>query len=136
MSPVLCVPLSLVCALVQPTEFNTYADIEAAFRCLETKYGIREEDVILYGQSVGSGPTVDLGARTPRLRGVVLHSPIMSGVRVLYEVKHTYWFDIFPVSIPQTHAHSLPSFRPARGAGSGHVEAPPCRLLLAHSRLA
>lgn len=80
----------------KPTEFNTYADIEAAFRCLETKYGIRKEDVILYGQSVGSGPTVDLAARTPRLRGVVLHSPIMSGVRVLYEVKHTYWFDIFP----------------------------------------
>ncbi|KAF4357452.1 hypothetical protein G4B88_008640 [Cannabis sativa] len=37
---------------------STYADIEAAYRCLVEKYGVKEEDVILYGQSVGSGPTL------------------------------------------------------------------------------
>lgn len=26
---------------------------------------------------------------------MVLHSPILSGLRVLYPVKHTYWFDIY-----------------------------------------
>ncbi|GJP63851.1 hypothetical protein CLOP_g10303 [Closterium sp. NIES-67] len=64
--------------------------------CLQQRYSIGAEQVVLYGQSVGSGPTVDLASRTPNVRGVVLHSPIASGVRVLYEVKHTYWFDIFP----------------------------------------
>ncbi|XP_051117772.1 uncharacterized protein LOC127242323 [Andrographis paniculata] len=79
----------------KPSEQNTYADIEAAFKCLEENYGTKQEDVILYGQSVGSGPTLDLAARLPRLRAVVLHSPILSGVRVMYAVKRTYWFDIY-----------------------------------------
>lgn len=79
----------------KPSEQNTYADIEAAYRCLEETYGVKEEDVILYGQSVGSGPTLDLASRLLRLRAVVLHSPILSGIRVMYPVKRTYWFDIY-----------------------------------------
>ncbi|PSS30543.1 Protein ABHD17C like [Actinidia chinensis var. chinensis] len=79
----------------KPSEQNTYADIEAAYRCLRETYGVKEEEVILYGQSVGSGPTLDLASRLPRLRAVVLHSPILSGLRVMYPVKRTYWFDIY-----------------------------------------
>ncbi|KAK2663198.1 hypothetical protein Ddye_001772 [Dipteronia dyeriana] len=79
----------------KPSEQNTYCDIEAVYRCLEEKYGVKEEDVILYGQSVGSGPTLDLATRLPKLRAVILHSPIMSGLRVMYPVKRTYWFDIY-----------------------------------------
>ncbi|KAG6589405.1 Alpha/beta hydrolase domain-containing protein 17B, partial [Cucurbita argyrosperma subsp. sororia] len=79
----------------KPSEHNTYADIEAAYKCLEEKYGAKQEEIILYGQSVGSGPTLDLAARLPRLRAVVLHSPILSGLRVMYPVKRTYWFDIY-----------------------------------------
>ncbi|KAJ4798891.1 alpha/beta-Hydrolases superfamily protein [Rhynchospora pubera] len=79
----------------KPSEQNTYADIEAAYRCLIETYCACEEDIILYGQSVGSGPTCDMGSRLSRLRAVVLHSPIMSGLRVMYPVKHTYWFDIY-----------------------------------------
>lgn len=79
----------------KPSEHNTYADIEAAYKCLEESYNTKQEDIILYGQSVGSGPTVNLAARLPRLRAVVLHSPILSGLRVMYPVKHTYWFDIY-----------------------------------------
>uniref|UniRef100_A0A803LC71 Serine aminopeptidase S33 domain-containing protein n=1 Tax=Chenopodium quinoa TaxID=63459 RepID=A0A803LC71_CHEQI len=79
----------------KPNEQNTYADIEAAYRCLVERYGVKEEDVILYGQSVGSGPTLDLATRLPKLRAVVLHSPIMSGLRVMYPVKRSYWFDIY-----------------------------------------
>ncbi|GJP74595.1 hypothetical protein CLOP_g5155 [Closterium sp. NIES-67] len=67
----------------KPSEADTYADVEAVMTCLQQRYSIGAEQVVLYGQSVGSGPTVDL-------------APIASGVRVLYEVKHTYWFDIFP----------------------------------------
>lgn len=81
----------------QPCEQNTYADIEAVYRCLVERYGTKEEDVILYGQSVGSGPTLDLATRLPRLRAVVLHSPILSGLRVMYPVKRSYWFDIYKV---------------------------------------
>lgn len=79
----------------KPTEYNTYADIEAAYNCLKEKYGVADEDIILYGQSVGSGPTIDLASQLPNLRAVVLHSPILSGLRVLYPVKKTFWFDIY-----------------------------------------
>ncbi|CAJ1835749.1 unnamed protein product [Sphenostylis stenocarpa] len=79
----------------KPSEQNTYADIEAAYKCLVEMYGAKEEDIILYGQSVGSGPTTDLATRLPNLRAVILHSPILSGVRVMYPVKRTYWFDIY-----------------------------------------
>uniref|UniRef100_A0A2P2LRI5 Protein bem46 n=1 Tax=Rhizophora mucronata TaxID=61149 RepID=A0A2P2LRI5_RHIMU len=77
------------------SEQNTYADIEAAYKCLEESYGAKQEDIILYGQSVGSGPTLNLAARLPQLRAIVLHSPILSGLRVMYPVKRTYWFDIY-----------------------------------------
>ncbi|GMN30412.1 hypothetical protein TIFTF001_002782 [Ficus carica] len=76
-------------------ELNTYADIEAVYECLQTQYGVSQEDLILYGQSVGSGPTLHLAAKLPRLRGVVLHSAILSGLRVLCHVKFTFCFDIY-----------------------------------------
>ncbi|CAL5432246.1 unnamed protein product [Camellia sinensis] len=79
----------------EPSESNTYADIDAVYECLETEYGISQEDLILYGQSVGSGPTLYLAAKLPRLRGVVLHSAILSGLRVVCHVKFTFCFDIY-----------------------------------------
>ncbi|KAJ8458435.1 hypothetical protein OPV22_031361 [Ensete ventricosum] len=79
----------------KPSEQNTYADIEAAYKCLVENYSAKDEEIVLYGQSVGSGPTVNLAARLPHLRAVVLHSPILSGLRVMYPVKRTYWFDIY-----------------------------------------
>ncbi|XP_059670495.1 uncharacterized protein LOC132316028 [Cornus florida] len=79
----------------KPSEQNTYADIEAAYKCLEETYGVKEEDVVLYGQSVGSGPTLELASRLSSLRAVVLQCPILSGLRVMYPVKRTYWFDIY-----------------------------------------
>ncbi|KAK3122026.1 hypothetical protein QOZ80_8BG0664130 [Eleusine coracana subsp. coracana] len=79
----------------KPTEANTFADIEAAYKCLVDVYGTREEDIVLYGQSVGSGPTVELATHLHRIRGVILHSAILSGLRVMYTVKKTYWFDIY-----------------------------------------
>ncbi|XP_031097294.1 alpha/beta hydrolase domain-containing protein 17B-like [Ipomoea triloba] len=79
----------------KPSEFDTYADIEAVYECLQTEYGVSQEDLILYGQSVGSGPTLHLAARLPRLRGVVLHSGILSGLRVLCHVKFAFCCDIY-----------------------------------------
>ncbi|KAL8168085.1 LOW QUALITY PROTEIN: hypothetical protein V2J09_009584 [Rumex salicifolius] len=87
--------LASVCFDLMPTELNTYYDIEAVYNCLKSKYGLKQEDIILYGQSVGSGPTLHLAARLQKLRAVVLHSAILSGIRVLYPVKLTFWFDIF-----------------------------------------
>ncbi|KAE9601404.1 putative serine aminopeptidase, S33, alpha/Beta hydrolase [Lupinus albus] len=79
----------------KPTERNTYADIEAAYKYLEENYGTKQEEIILYGQSIGSGPSLDLATRLPQLRAVVLHSPFLSGLRVMYPMKRTYFFDVY-----------------------------------------
>ncbi|KAJ9564366.1 hypothetical protein OSB04_000332 [Centaurea solstitialis] len=44
----------------KPSECNTYADIDAVYKCLKEKYGVKDDQLIVYGQSVGSGPTIDL----------------------------------------------------------------------------
>ncbi|CAM8894114.1 unnamed protein product [Rhodiola kirilowii] len=79
----------------KPSEYNTYSDIEAVYECLESEYGISQENLILYGQSVGSGPTLHLAAKLPRLRGVVLHSAILSGLRVLCHENFSLCCDIY-----------------------------------------
>ncbi|KAK8568543.1 hypothetical protein V6N13_106452 [Hibiscus sabdariffa] len=79
----------------KPTELDTFYDIQAVCDCLKKEYGVKQEDMILYGQSVGSGPTLHLAPQLEKLRGVVLHSPILSGLRVLYSLKTTFSFDIF-----------------------------------------
>mmetsp|Transcript_33876 Transcript_33876/g.47248 ORF Transcript_33876/g.47248 Transcript_33876/m.47248 type:complete len:342 (+) Transcript_33876:87-1112(+) len=65
----------------RPTVRDCLADIEAAYQHLTHVIGIEEKDVILYGQSLGTGPTLHLARKHP-VRAVVLHSGIMSGLRV------------------------------------------------------
>ncbi|XP_062105576.1 uncharacterized protein LOC133817174 [Humulus lupulus] len=78
-----------------PSEENSYADIEAALGYVEKSCGIRREDIILYGHSLGSGPTVELAFRFSRFKAVILQSPILSGFRVVYPTNESYWFDIY-----------------------------------------
>lgn len=41
------------------------------------------KNIVLYGQSVGSGPVCNLAARVP-LRGVVLHCALMTGLQTIF----------------------------------------------------
>ncbi|XP_031156848.1 alpha/beta hydrolase domain-containing protein 17C [Sander lucioperca] len=80
----------------KPSEKNLYADIEAAWQVLRNKYGVPPENIILYGQSIGTVPTIDLAARY-ECAAVILHSPLMSGLRVAFpDTRKTYCFDAFP----------------------------------------
>lgn len=80
----------------KPSEKNLYADIDAAWQFLRSKYGISPENIILYGQSIGTVPTVDLASRY-EVGAVVLHSALMSGMRVAFpQTKRTWFFDAFP----------------------------------------
>lgn len=64
-----------------PSEANCYADIQAAHDYLRSR-GVDSSSLLLYGQSVGSAPSLWLAARCA-VAGVVLHTPLMSGLRVL-----------------------------------------------------
>ena len=65
-------------------EANTYTDIYGVYQwTLNNVCDGDESRVVLYGQSVGSGPCCYLACREEGLGGTILHSPIMSGMRVL-----------------------------------------------------
>ena len=54
------------------------------------------ENIVLYGQSIGTVPTIDLASRY-EVRAVILHSPLASGLRVACpDTKKTWCFDVFP----------------------------------------
>ena len=73
---------------------------------LVSRYGISPESVILYGQSIGTVPTVDLASRY-ECAAVILHSALTSGMRVAFpDTSKTYCFDAFPKSVLHTHTHT------------------------------
>lgn len=78
-----------------PSEKDLYADIQAAWNALRIRYGISPSNIILYGQSIGTVPTVDLASRYD-CAGVILHAPLMSGMRVAFNTNRTWCCDAFP----------------------------------------
>jgi pimeloyl-ACP methyl ester carboxylesterase len=82
---------------IPATEKQTYKDITAVYNyCVSTKLVTDPAtELVLYGQSVGSGPSCYLAVCKP-IAGLVLHSPIMSGLRVITDSRMLSCFDIFP----------------------------------------
>ncbi len=62
------------------SEQAVYADIDAAYDHLTGTLGVPPERIILYGRSIGSGPSVDLATRRP-VAGLVLECPFASAFR-------------------------------------------------------
>lgn len=86
------------CSEGLPSVRHSRADITAAYKFLENHMGMNEKDVVLMGASLGSGPSVYLASQLPRLSGLILQSPLLSGVRVL-KPKLKWWptlLDVFP----------------------------------------
>ncbi|KAB0398416.1 hypothetical protein E2I00_001624 [Balaenoptera physalus] len=59
----------------KPSEKNLYADINAAWQALRTRYGVSPENIILYGQSIGTVPTVHLASSIDKISKVT--SPVL-----------------------------------------------------------
>ena len=83
----------------KPTEKNVYADAEAAYDVLITKYGLSDNQIILYGQSLGTAASVYLSLKH-EVKGVVLHSPFLSIARIFMPAMHgseanTRFYDSF-----------------------------------------
>jgi abhydrolase domain-containing protein 17 len=88
------------------SEKNLYSDIEAAWHVLLKRYDLKSDNVVLYGQSIGTAPVVDLATKVEPA-GVILHSPLMSGIRLLFRVKRTWICDAFPIIDKVTKIKSL-----------------------------
>jgi len=57
--------------------------IEAVYALAVTRMDVPKERIILFGKSLGTGPTVGLAGRGFESAGVVLVSPLVSGARTL-----------------------------------------------------
>jgi pimeloyl-ACP methyl ester carboxylesterase len=68
-----------------PSEYNTYRDIDAAYNYLTQKLGIPAKQIILYGRSVGGGPAIDLASRQ-KVGGLVVENSFVSAFRVLTRI--------------------------------------------------
>jgi len=85
-----------------PTETQCYADIDAAYNYLRYKLQIPASHIILYGRSLGTGPSCYLASRlsdsaeSESLGGLVLHAPFLSVYRIVLESGCTLVGDKFP----------------------------------------
>ena len=78
-----------------PSEKNLYADMDAAWAALQKRYGISPDKIVLYGQSIGTVPTIDFASRF-EVGAIILQAPLMSGMRVAFpSTKRTWCFDPF-----------------------------------------
>jgi len=70
----------------KPNEDRCYRSIKAIYNFL-IKNGVDSENIILYGRSLGSGPTVHLASslytENKKIAGMILQSPISSAIRVV-----------------------------------------------------
>ena len=72
----------------EPSVADTCADVEAVVEAVMRAYGLRREEIILLGQSIGSGPTCHLASKCEQQFGesfgaVVLVSPLLSALSVV-----------------------------------------------------
>ncbi len=69
----------------KPSEKATYRDISAVYEYLIHKKKYAPQQIILYGRSLGSGPTIELAIKQD-VAGVILEGAFVSAYRVV-----TYW---------------------------------------------
>jgi len=79
-----------------PDEDSTYRDIDSVYEYTIQHIAPSPSNVVLYGQSVGSGPCCYLAAKNAEIGGLILHSPFTSGMRVLTPSRALACLDIYP----------------------------------------
>ncbi|CAD5947398.1 alpha/beta hydrolase [Planktothrix agardhii] len=77
----------------KPSEQGAYQAIDAAYDYLTQQLKISPNQIIVYGRSVGGGPSVDLASRKP-VAGLILESTFISTFRVKIDLP-LYPFDKF-----------------------------------------
>lgn len=83
-----------------PSEQKCYDNIDAAFEYLITQRRMSPESIVLYGRSLGSGPSTYLAEKLSKIGvsigGLVLQSALLSVYRVAFYFRFTMWGDSFP----------------------------------------
>ena len=85
-----------ICKNQPLSEMETYYNLRKAYLFVRQNLDYSPNQIIVYGFSLGTAVAFDLACdeKYP-IAGLILQSPLLSCVRVLYNVNHTYFFDIF-----------------------------------------
>ena len=88
-------------SLGKPSETNCYSDIEAVFNYLTKEKKIPPEHIVLYGRSLGGGPSCYLAEQLSLegkcIAGLILHATFTSVYRIVMpDLGFTVMGDIFP----------------------------------------
>lgn len=86
------------CSDGTPSMTACMKDISVVTSWLCKDLGKSLRDIVLLGQSIGSGPSSWFASRNPDLAGIILQSAFLSGLQVLYPnmTKWPGWLDVFP----------------------------------------
>ena len=85
-----------ICKNQPLSEIETYSNLQKTYLFVRQNLGYSPKQIVVYGFSLGTAIAFDLACNENfPIAGLILQSPILSCVRVLYNVKHTYFFDIF-----------------------------------------
>lgn len=83
----------------KPSEKMCFRNIDAVYNYLVNIMKIPPRRIVLYGRSLGSGPTCYLAKKTAEdgqpVGGVILHSPFLSIYRIVLDLKSGFVGDIF-----------------------------------------
>lgn len=77
------------------SESNTYNDIEAVYEYLTKQLKIEPSNIVVYGRSLGSGPSCYLAEKYP-IKGVIINSGFLSIYRVVFYFRFTMPGDLYP----------------------------------------
>jgi pimeloyl-ACP methyl ester carboxylesterase len=84
---------------VQPSENMCYRNIEAAYNYLRYERKIPASHIVLYGRSLGSGPSCYLARKTSlegeSVGGLILHSPFLSIYSIVLDLGFPMAGDMF-----------------------------------------
>jgi len=76
----------------KPNETGLYEDAKSAIKWLHTK-GIKEENIILYGESLGTGVAIEI-AQNKNYAGIILESPFTSMINLGKK-----YYPFFPIKL-------------------------------------
>ena len=77
-----------------PSEESVNADVEAAYTYMRVVLNIPAHRIILYGRSIGTGPTCHLATVAP-VKAVILQAPLASVFRILFNLRFSLPLDRF-----------------------------------------
>ena len=76
------------------SEKNVYQNLYRVYEYTKNDLKINPKNIIFYGYSLGTGISFDIATKI-NCTGLILQAPYLSIIRIIYNIKKSYFFDFF-----------------------------------------